>query len=844
MDWFELMSSEHFHVILHQDKKHGLIFNRLDGTVVTINYDDAKELSNLKKMGRIYGIIGRYLNNYLVLIKNRALVGSIYEPSTKTEHKIFVITQVQVIDISRTTTTESSKIVDSVRYDVVSSNIQDDSGANSSSQASTNLASGPVHEDFSSLPITISTSSYTSRAAPWNPFKLASSLKPRMPTQFLRSSGADSINSEGTSGSINSTGLTSSSQTSNQFDDSNKRLIEEMIKLFNNTDSFYFSPTLDLTNRFSREASIKNSGFDAIWRTADERFFWNKYMLKDFIELSESNAEANYFICVILQGFIAIKHHTVSINPLDNNIVDSNPLSSTSSCDIRSTDQEEKKYQQNRVVTRNYQLALISRRSVFHAGTRYRRRGCNEEGDCANFVETEQVFRYNNHFTSFIILRGSIPLFWYQTGYNYKPPPVLFRNEEENHQAFQKHFSNLMRSYEIDNIIAVDCTEQTGREKSLHDAYKMHIGVLENSMPNLKLIEFDYHKHCRGRQNSYTQVEKFLKLCGCDEQLLKKVKYYWNDGDVVWNQEGLFRVNCLDCSDRTNVVQRTIALQILDLQLARLGVISPDTSPEDNECRKIMHNLWSTNGNVLSTQYCGTKALFGEDARLAGYLRDTYSSASRYYFSKFRDVYRQAAIDAMLGIENVDGKIRAPDQEDRPAGVDQYELINLEPIRSSKGGSALLKDVGSRVSNRLARLKGKFYVKPFLPENISMSREATETLDEADPELVEGKVFDALDGLNIDWPSTESVENIDNLANNAFNQLSNNEGSFQDDEFGQLVLTIELSELQKLQDKEHDRGDSNGSDSKTCEEINMTETCGIKSSSTKKTGVATSTTSA
>lgn len=802
MDWFDLMSSEHFHVILHQDKKHGLIFNRLDGTIATINYDDAKELSNLKKMGRVYGIIGRYLNNYLVLIKNRALVGSIYEPSSKTEHKIFVITQVQVVDISCVTEVESKKI-DSVRLsDIASSSNEENYRANGSCQASGETTSGLSHEDFSSLPVTISTSSYasmSSRAAPWNPFKLASSFKPRMPSQLLRSSGLDFQSNDGPSRS-NFTGRTSSSQTSNQAEESNKRLIEEMMKLFNSTNSFYFSPTLDLTNRFSRIAD--SCGNDAIWKTADERFFWNKYMLKDFIELCEDNKDANHFICVILQGFVAIEHHTVSINSLDDNIIDDNPLSSGGSSDNKSIDPEEKKYLQNRIVTRNYQLALISRRSVFQAGTRYRRRGCDEEGNCANFVETEQIFRYNHHFTSFIIIRGSIPLFWYQTGYNYRPPPVLFRSEDENQQAFKKHFSDLIQSYKTDNIISVDCTEQTGREKSLHDAYKKHIEILQNSIPNLKLVEFDFHKHCKGRQNSYVQVEKFLKLCGCDDQLLKKVKYYWNDGDVVWNQEGVFRVNCLDCSDRTNVVQRAIALQILDLQLARLGIISPDTSPEDNECRKIMHRLWSTNGNVLSTQYCGTKALFSEDAKLVGYLKDTYSSASRYYFSKFRDAYRQAAIDAMLGIENIDETMRTADQKDQLTGVDQYELINLEPFISGRAGNALLKDVGNRVSNRLARLKGKFYVKPFVPDNMEMSREET-AIDEADPELIEGTVCDALDGLNIDWPSTESVENIDNLATNAFNQLSNNDDNFQDDDFGQFMLSIELAELQRLQDDEH-----------------------------------------
>lgn len=38
-----------------------------------------------------------------------------------------------------------------------------------------------------------------------------------------------------------------------------------------------------------------------------------------------------------------------------------------------------------------FTLALVSRRSRFRAGTRYKRRGIDEFGNCANYVETEQV---------------------------------------------------------------------------------------------------------------------------------------------------------------------------------------------------------------------------------------------------------------------------------------------------------------------------------------------------------------------------------------------------------------------------------------------------------------------
>lgn len=50
------------------------------------------------------------------------------------------------------------------------------------------------------------------------------------------------------------------------------------------------------------------------------------------------------------------------------------------------------------------------------AGTRFNVRGSNDNGHVANFVETEQVIFMENKVASFILIRGSIPLFWEQTG--------------------------------------------------------------------------------------------------------------------------------------------------------------------------------------------------------------------------------------------------------------------------------------------------------------------------------------------------------------------------------------------------------------------------------------------
>jgi len=64
----------------------------------------------------------------------------------------------------------------------------------------------------------------------------------------------------------------------------------------------------------------------------------------------------------------------------------------------------------------DYTIALISRRRYLMAGTRLNSRGIDDEGNAANFVETEQIFLNRLYAFSNIQIRGSIPLFWIQKG--------------------------------------------------------------------------------------------------------------------------------------------------------------------------------------------------------------------------------------------------------------------------------------------------------------------------------------------------------------------------------------------------------------------------------------------
>lgn len=79
-----------------------------------------------------------------------------------------------------------------------------------------------------------------------------------------------------------------------------KRLTDELHKIFDDADSFYYSRTLDITNSLQRQYEIEkvleteDGGGKTItditrwWKHVDDRFFWNKHMLKDIIALDVS----------------------------------------------------------------------------------------------------------------------------------------------------------------------------------------------------------------------------------------------------------------------------------------------------------------------------------------------------------------------------------------------------------------------------------------------------------------------------------------------------------------------------------------------------------------------------
>lgn len=455
-----------------------------------------------------------------------------------------------------------------------------------------------------------------------------------------------------------------------------RRLLEELLKMFMDAESFYYSLTYDLTNSVQRQ-STGESDPRPLWQKVDDRFFWNKYMIRDLTEIG--TPDVDFWIIPIIQGFVQIEELVVNYNESsddEKSSPETPPQEPTCVDDIHP----------------RFLVALISRRSRHRAGMRYKRRGVDKNGNVANYVETEQLIHVHNHTLSFIQTRGSVPVFWSQVGYRYNPRPRLDKSEKETVAYFCAHFEEQLKIYKKQVII--NLVDQAGREKIIGDAYLKQVLLFNNS--HLTYVSFDFHEHCRGMK-----FENVQTLTDAIYDIILDMKWCWVDqAGVICKQEGIFRVNCMDCLDRTNVVQAAIARVVMEQQLKKLGVMPPE-QPLPVKCNRIYQIMWANNGDSISRQYAGTAALKGDftrtgERKLAGVMKDGVNSANRYYLNRFKDAYRQAVIDLMQGI---------------PVTEDLYSIFNKE-----KEHEALHKE-NQRSHQELISQLLQSYMKLLLPDD-------------------------------------------------------------------------------------------------------------------------------
>ena len=133
----------------------------------------------------------------------------------------------------------------------------------------------------------------------------------------------------------------------------------------------FLSLTLSNTHTHNPHPNSLLSSWQSI-STSMNRFFWNKECVHDLIA-----CKADEWIVPFMSAFVEFQPN----------------------CEVEG---------------KTFSILFISRRSRHRAGCRFTKRGIDESGNVANFVETEQILLFaDGKVTSYVQVRGSIPIIWH-----------------------------------------------------------------------------------------------------------------------------------------------------------------------------------------------------------------------------------------------------------------------------------------------------------------------------------------------------------------------------------------------------------------------------------------------
>ena len=429
----------------------------------------------------------------------------------------------------------------------------------------------------------------------------------------------------------------------------------KMLDDFLERNPLYYSDKLDLTiSILNMTKKMSNQPRSNIFKYTVNHFCWNYSIAKCF-----DSEGMNEFIFPVINGFFG----------------------------ARSIKTENEEFSQN-----DLHFILIGRKDDRRSGMRFLIRGADTNGNVANSVESEEIITYKDkegkiNICSFIEVRGSIPLIWDQEP-NLQLNPKIKPLDDfgKNCEVFKMYIEDMFENYG-----SICCVNLIDKKKDQDIIGKYYNNIVQNyknankdKEKNLFFVWFDFHAECKNLKYEnikilfktesvkeclnnfgFTHI-KFLKESldedpteiKIDDNLIKN-----NLIEIIQTQIGVFRNNCIDSLDRSNVVQSVIGRYYLHLILSEISFSDIKPSSDDvfkkfkGSLESTFKLLWADHGDCLSLAYSGTGALKSDFVRtgtrsLVGTLYDGYLSCKRFYLNNFRDGYNQDCHDYFLGAIN------------------------------------------------------------------------------------------------------------------------------------------------------------------------------------------------
>lgn len=240
-------------------------------------------------------------------------------------------------------------------------------------------------------------------------------------------------------------------------------------------------------------------------------------------------------------------------------------------------------------------------------------------------------------------------MFWEQPGFQVSQKLTIIRSETTL-PSCRKHFNDLLNRYSKIHIVnLLKQNDPMSPECVLGDAYRSQVNQLKDLKSLIVFTGFDFHYAVK--RDNYDKLKSLVDMVS---YAFEENGYFLCDvskNAIISTQTGIFRTNCLDCLDRTNVVQTLFAKYSIEQYFRAIG---SSRIVDSEPFTSVFNSLWADNGDWLSMIYTGTGALKSSYTRkgkttLAGFLDDAAKSATRLYVNNFQDKSRQEAIDLLLG---------------------------------------------------------------------------------------------------------------------------------------------------------------------------------------------------
>lgn len=235
-------------------------------------------------------------------------------------------------------------------------------------------------------------------------------------------------------------------------------------------------------------------------------------------------------------------------------------------------------------------------------------------------------------------------------------------------QAIQSAFNQTTR-----NERGSSTTDSSLADRSVISSEDFPVGLAshdsDDGISTVRYLWFDYHNKVKKEgvksiRDIFRHISQGFSLKHGGIFIEESSTQSQHNPTYELGQRQIIRTNCIDCLDRTNVIQTAISRWALFEQLRALVpglAVIPRHSLQcpDIDLEQAFRSIWADNGDHISTLYAGSKAMKRDVTRTGvrtkrGVLDDAVSFAQRYIANNYHDSTYQSGLDMLIGDKNLE----------------------------------------------------------------------------------------------------------------------------------------------------------------------------------------------